>query len=167
MQYNNLPEGLSYIEISTLIDISTTGTFGKFKQADKTDFVGSNISQETDWKRSRNKQRNWETIIQIIGLRAQPLYLDNSAMLTNQDLSNFNFGESYTGTHTVWTCLFGVEAQHVYDTDIELDSLIQDFNGVPITINLSETIQLPKPIFCTTGECKNIYFRPIIPHTNI
>jgi hypothetical protein len=35
------------------------------------DREGQTISDQTTWTRSRNQQRNWETILQIIGLYTQ------------------------------------------------------------------------------------------------
>jgi hypothetical protein len=158
-----LPQNLFYIEITTLIDISTTGTIGRYVgSAPKNNLYGILLNEEPIWKKSRNQQRNWETFIQIIGLRAQPLYLDNSKLLTNQDISKFNFGQVFNGTqntHNVWTLLFGVEQPDVYDlNNIKIKSLYDDFNNVPITTNLNETAQLISPVVITSGANSNTFF---------
>lgn len=156
------PEGgLSYITMFSLVDITTTGTIGRFRI--QTNMLGSVLDTEPLWKKSRNQQRNWETAIQIIGLRAQPLYLENSVVLLNHDLSKLDFGSSYKNTNqTVWCFMFGVEHSHVYDIDNqELKSLIDDFNGVPVTLSLDETAEFKNPTFITKGDFTNTYFKTI------
>jgi hypothetical protein len=39
------------------------------------DQAGQPIQDLAAWNRSRNQQRNWETLLQILGLRAQPMDL--------------------------------------------------------------------------------------------
>lgn len=156
-----MQEGLSYIKLYTLVDISTTGTIGQFKNIKKTNLLGDSLDTEPLWKKSRNQQRNWETVIQIIGLRAQPIYLENSVILTNQDLSQYAFGTSHVGTGTVWTLTFGVEAANVYDSNnIPLQSLVDDFDGVPIITGLNESFSFQKSVFLTKNGMKNVYFAP-------
>jgi hypothetical protein len=58
---------------STLFDITITGVTGHFKSTNIpfTDAAGQTVSSEQSWNRSRNQQRNWETITQLIGMRTQ------------------------------------------------------------------------------------------------
>lgn len=157
-----MQEGLSYIKLYTLVDISTTGTIGQFKHVKKINLLGETLDTEPVWKKSRNQQRNWESAIQIIGLRAQPIYLENSVILTNQDLSQFDFGINYTGTGTVWSLVFGVEAANVYDiNNVPLQSLVDDFDGVPIILGLNESFSFQKSVFVTENDAKNVYFTSI------
>lgn len=163
-QIQNLPSGLSYVEIYTLVDISTTGTIGKYRidQKPQTNLLNIPLIDEPTWKKSRNQQRNWETAVQIIGLRAQPLYLENSVILLDQDLTNYSFGSNFSGKQTIWTLLFGVEQHNIYDKNgIELQSLVEDFNGVPVTAFLNETFKPPSPTVITVGPSLNTYFRII------
>jgi len=158
-----IQEGLSYIKLHTLVDISTTGTIGQFKNIKKTNLLGETLETEPVWKKSRNQQRNWETVIQIIGLRAQPIYLENSVILLNQDLTFYDFGAEFGGTGTVWTLTFGVEAANVYDvSNIPLQSLVDDFDGVPIITSLNESFSFQKSVFTTKKDMKNVYFAPTI-----
>ena len=57
----------------TLFDITATGVTGHFKSARLPflDHAGQTINNDISWNRSRNQQRNWETITQILSLRTQ------------------------------------------------------------------------------------------------
>ena len=61
------------IRVTTQFDCTVTGVTGHFR-ANTLPFAdreGQSITDETTWSRSRNQQRNWETILQIIGLYTQ------------------------------------------------------------------------------------------------
>lgn len=108
---------------------------------------------------ARNQQHNWETVVQIIGLRAQPILLD-PAVATLGKAAHFEFGSAYTGQQKVWSFTFGIEHAGVYSmSDREFGILEQDFSGVPIIIELDETAKFEDPIFYTSGSNKNIYFK--------
>ena len=60
-------------QCQTLFDITQTGVTGKFRP-DELPFTaqdGTEITDLSTWNVARNKQRNLETIIQILSLRAQ------------------------------------------------------------------------------------------------
>ena len=59
--------------VQTFFDITATGITGHFKPAKIPfrDAAGNTITDLESWTRSRNQQRNWETITQILGLRTQ------------------------------------------------------------------------------------------------
>jgi hypothetical protein len=157
-----MQEGLSYIKLYSLVDISTTGTIGQFKNVKRTNLLNETLDTEPTWKKSRNQQRNWETVIQIIGLRAQPIYLENSVILLNESLALYDFGADFGPTGTVWTLVFGVEAANAYDSNnIPLQSLVDDFNDVPIISGLNETFSFQKSVFTTRNHMKNVYFEAI------
>ena len=114
------------IQVRTLFDCSPTGVTGHFQQgklpfADRT---GSLIRNQDDWHRARNKQRNWETLLQIISLRAQPVNLS-----------------SVTVENSTWQFTFEVESAGVYSVNEDennLDSLYLDCQGVPMMTKLDE-----------------------------
>ena len=93
MAANNL------IQCFTLIDITQTTTVGPYK-----DKQGNFAT----WTKSRNKQRNWETIVQGIGLRTQLVDLEQPRSQLS-DLSQHPFGSAFTGQHVVWSFRFGIE----------------------------------------------------------
>ena len=57
----------------TLFDITATGTTGHCKSVRMpySDAAGQVIRDQVTWNRSRNQQRNWETLQQILSLRTQ------------------------------------------------------------------------------------------------
>ena len=61
------------IQCRTLFDITETGTTGHFKPSHVPgkDRAGQNITDNQTWTKSRNQQRNLETITQILQLRTQ------------------------------------------------------------------------------------------------
>lgn len=132
----------------TLFDCSYTGVTGHFRVAEVpfTDRVGQTITDQTEWNRSRNQQRNWETLIQIISLRTQP-----------QDMT------VPTVKDGVWEFEFKSESEGVFEifgnTD-PLAGLKQDCEGVPMMLHLNEQKDLA-PTICIAGEGQNIWFETI------
>lgn len=61
------------IRVTTRFDCTATGVTGHFRANTLPfqDREGQDIQDQTAWNRSRNQQRNWETILQIIGLYTQ------------------------------------------------------------------------------------------------
>lgn len=106
----------------------------------------------------RNQQRNWETLLQCIGLRTQPQNIHPPVQYENIDLSTMNFGDLYTGEQHVWSWQWTVELDNVYDLPgLPLGGLMQDLEQVPIITGLNETAKFMLPIFYPYGTIKNIY----------
>ena len=127
------------ISCHTLFDCSFTATTGHYKpsQVPFLDRAGQTIQNQSDWNRSRNQQRNWETLLQIISLRSQPVDIVYPRRSDN-----------------AWHFEFKIEAEAVYDQD--LTELYRDCTGVPM-INVSGTdIQ---PLLTTSGSTQNIWFQ--------
>jgi hypothetical protein len=100
-------------------------------------------------------------VVQIIGLRAQPILLE-AATVTIGDVASFGFGTAYTGAQKIWSFRFGIEHAGVYSLPgLEFGILEQDFSGVPVITELDETAKFEDPIFYTTGSNKNIYFKSL------
>ena len=61
------------IRVTTQFDCTTTGVTGHFRTnvLPFDDREGQSVTDLATWTRSRNQQRNWETILQIIGLYTQ------------------------------------------------------------------------------------------------
>lgn len=108
----------------------------------------------------RNQQRNWETAIQALGLRTQPLYIAEPVCKT-LDISPWEnvFGEMYAGEHKVWIFSWAVDREDIFllEND-ELGGLCKDFEQVPIINGLDETARFLLPIFHPYGGIKNIHF---------
>jgi len=139
--------GLYFFEGLSLVDITATG-----------------VIRGNDNELKRDQQRNWETVIQCIGLRTQPQLIERPVMIESE-LDWFEFGDFYSGVHRVWHWLWTIEADGVYDlAGKPLGGLLKDFEQVPIVTGLEETARFMLPIFYPYGTIKNIYFRQINPN---
>ena len=107
---------------------------------------------------ARDQQRNWETVLQCIGLRAQPLEIQYA--IDTHDMKHMEFGEMYHDIQKVWSFAFVVEHNSVFnDGKRELGLLEDAFDEVPVVTGLHETARFILPIFHTRGPIKNIYFK--------
>lgn len=136
------------IQCRTLFDCSYTGTTGHFRVAEVpfVDRIGQRITDQMEWNKSRNQQRNWETLLQIIGLRTQP-----------QDLT------IPVHSNGVWEFEFKSESEgvfEIYGNPDPLAGLKQDFDGVPMMLNLSEQPEIASTI-CVDGPGQNIWFSTV------
>ena len=152
--YNIGSDGLEFFTCYTLVDITKTGIVSIYKPSPIfLDDVGNLIVDQQTWNDSRNQQRNWETAVQIISLRAQPMFLEESKMIKDVDFTTTKFGTEYTGTAHVWSFNFGFENQ-----GIPVESLKQDIDSIPIIIGLNEMVDFPAKTFITSSKYANVYF---------
>ena len=134
------------IQCRTLFDITQTGTTGHFKPSHvpANDRAGQAITDQQTWTKSRNQQRNLETITQILQLRTQ--------------IFNATVPAEHNG---YWTFSFEVEFENIYQLDDdEFGILKQDADGVPMLIGLTEEYALT-PVLTTTGSQQNIWFEHV------
>ena len=132
----------------TLFDITATGVTGHYKSAriPFLDRAGQTIKNEESWNRSRNQQRNWETLTQILSLRTQLFLLTDPV----QDL---------TGTR--WMFEFETESDGIYGSESDPVSILRyDANGVPMLRELNNDPDI-KNVLVTEGAMQNIWFAPI------
>jgi len=133
------------IRCCTLFDITETGTTGHFRptQVPYNDRAGSTISNITDWNRSRNKQRNFETITQVLQLRTQ--IFDVNTPVKNSK----------------WEFEFDVESNGIYQSGQDMFGILkQDCEDVPMIIGLDDEYTLT-PALVTSGSQQNIWFELI------
>jgi len=131
------------IQCQTLFDITATGTTGhvKHNRMPFRDQAGSTITDVAQWNRSRNQQRNWETVTQLISLRTQVDNLQDP--VRNQDR---------------WCFEFEVENQNLFtDGTDSLAVLKADCEGVPMLTGLDESSQCGTVLAVNT----NIWFSPM------
>jgi len=123
------------------------------------DVTKTDVTKYTpELERMRNKQRNWETVMQVLGLRSQIMGIRQLKTET-VDLSGYKFGDSYAGKQRVWTFEFEVEFENLYLEEHDpYGTLKNDFAHTPVILGLDETAQSPMPLFYTDGSSKNIYF---------
>ena len=65
-----MPSNVYFFQGFSLVDITSTG-----------------VSRGMDDTLERNQQRNWETVLQCIGLRTQPHYVQEPVQSTFSDIS--------------------------------------------------------------------------------
>lgn len=128
----------------TLVDVTATGV------------TRYRAEQELE----RNQQRNWETVLQTIGLRTQPMMI-HTPVVTESNLGDgWEFGEYYQGRHKIWLWTFAIETPDVFLLDGNmLGGLEKDFEQVPVIQGLDETARFMLPVFYPYGAIKNIYFK--------
>tara|TARA_B100000085_G_scaffold224414_1_gene209769 strand:+ start:4991 stop:5479 length:489 start_codon:yes stop_codon:yes gene_type:complete len=127
-------------KIKTFLDISNTGIVSDFRDDVPLPFVddlGNIINNRETWSKSRNEQRNWETFIQAISLRAQPI-MTTSPVKSTED------------SNSIWTFNFGVETADVYANGNDEVGLLKDvLHNVPIITGLNETASITVPMIDT------------------
>ena len=123
------------------------------------DITKTDVTKFTpELERMRNKQRNWETVVQILGLRTQIMSI-NQLKTETKDLSRHVFGSDYQDKQRVWTFEFEVEFENLYLNDQDSYAILKkDFAQTPVLLGLDETAKPPMSLFYTDGACKNIYF---------
>jgi len=143
-------------EVYTLIDITHTGTVSPYNKKIKRFIDDSDtvISSKSSWDKSRNKQRNFETLLQLIGLRSTVQIVELPISLYD-NVSKFDFGTTYSGSHNVWKFKFGTDREKPWGEDLEI--LKADLSFVPIITNLDETVNFSKTLIHTDNEYCNLY----------
>lgn len=134
---------MDYVTGFTLVDITRTGV----------------THNRADNEHQRNQQRNWETVLQCMGLRTQPLDIQGPKSI-EMFIDEDTFGEMYQGKQKVWCWTFYADRNGTWATNNDdLALLHQDFNEVPIIQGLDETARFILPIFYTSGGIKNVFFK--------
>ena len=127
----------------TLVDITATGV----------------IRHTADNELERNQQRNWETVLQCISIKAQPQLIDGPYCKKFLIDETTHFPDIYFGEQRCWIFSFGVEYEDVFLSNNDpVAGLDQAFSKVPIICGLEETARFMLPIFYPYGAIKNIYF---------
>lgn len=128
------------------------------------DITATRVTRGDNDSRERNQQRNWETVLQCIGLRTQPQNIQEPVTTLFSDITIAEFGDFYTGPQQIWTWSWAIEGDGVYDLPGKpLGGLLTDFEQVPIITGLNETARFMLPIFYPYGTIKNIYFKQVVP----
>lgn len=129
----------------TLFDITATGVTGHYKvtRMPFVDQAGQRIHDQTSWNRSRNQQRNWETLTQILGLRTQLFDMTDPV----RDKSG-----------TSWMFEFETEISGAFGPDSDPTQILRtDAEGVPMILDLDNRSDLV-PVLRTQGPEQNIWF---------
>lgn len=128
------------IRCRTLFDCTATGTTGTFRpsQIPYQDQGGAEVTNQATWNRSRNQQRNWETLLQIMQLRSQIAVIDSAERGPDG-----------------WHFIFAVDNVMVYGED--LAELERDAEGVPMITGLDE-LTVSERVLRSSGPDQNIWF---------
>lgn len=129
-----------------LFDCTATGVTGHFKgsRIPFADRAGQTVTDEISWNRSRNQQRNWETLTQIISLRTQVIDL--------------TVPDRFDGA---WEFEFATETPDAYGPESDPTQILRaDTDRVPMMQTLS-TGEIISQELVVSGPDQNIWFLPI------
>jgi len=123
-------------KLYTLIDITETG------------------GRKGDDPRKIQQQQNFLTILQTIGLRVNPAY-DQAPVLFYATADEFSLGSDFKNKQSIWVFEFDIE----HEDAMSIETLVNDFNLVPIIDHLNETAEFENAHF-VTGDTRfcNIVF---------
>ena len=127
----------------TRFDITVTGVTGHYKlsRVPFTDSSGQEVDDEYSWNYARNQQRNWETVTQLISLRAQITNVSTPVQTGNE-----------------WSFTFEVETAGAYGPEEDTTAILRsDSEGVPMLIDLENEPGI-EPVLIVTGDQQNIWF---------
>jgi hypothetical protein len=115
------------------------------------DITETNEYRPSNGQLRYRQQQNFQTVINIIGLRANVVTLKSPVVSPS---SNYKFGKLYKTKQKVWSYVFSIEQEGA----IEKDMLVNDFNHVPVIVELEETAEIRNKLFLTKGDYTNIIF---------
>ena len=131
------------IRITTKFDCTTTGTTGHYRnnRMPYQDQAENTINDQDSWSKSRNQQRNYETLVQLLSLRTQLVTVGSTTVRDN-----------------FWEFEIESDRDDVFSDDFA--SLKLDCEGVPMIVDLNEHGDL-NPVLTTQGSDPNIWFEKI------
>lgn len=131
------------IQVKTKFDCTVTGTTGHYK-SNRIPYKDDNqtaITDQESWTRSRNQQRNYETLIQLLSLRTQ--LVEITLPVVKDDC---------------WSFIIVSDRDDVFSDN--LAALYVDCDTVPMIVGLDEAANT-EPRLCTQGNDANIWFQEI------
>lgn len=141
------------ISCYTLFDITKTGVLNRSRP-------GDDITDIASWIKQRNTQCNFDTILQVISLRAQPeVVLEPKRLMINlADQHSFGSMLSESNPIPAWRFDFEVYHSSVFEDGIsELGALYKDCEDVPMIACDTHWAKLSERLDITL-EKRNIYF---------
>jgi hypothetical protein len=113
----------------TYFDITATGVKNHYKQSRVPfrDAADRLIDNADAWNRARNQQRNWETVNQLISLRALPVEITTPEKIIH-------------AARSAWTFEFVIEQTGALEINGNaIGALINDSAMIPMLTGLDET----------------------------
>jgi len=129
-----------HYKLYTLVDITHTGQY----------------RNEPGKENLRWKEQNFNTVLQILGMRAN-IHYDQSPLVTELKgkLAGFDTNEIIR----VWRFDFSTERDFLYESEEDpVGYLKEDFHLVPYINGLDESMTQNYAVFNTEGDGKNITF---------
>jgi len=100
------------------------------------------------------QQQNFLTVMQTIGMRVNPTYV-SSPVVVKEVPSKLGLGTSYKTKQNVWTYKFDID----YEGALDIETLVNDFDLIPIITDLDETAKFENAHFLTKNAAlTNISF---------
>jgi hypothetical protein len=120
----------------TLVDITETG------------------ARKGDDPKPLRQQQNFLTVLQTIGLRVNPTYI-KPPVCKDEIPSKIGLGSSFKQKEKVWEFVFDIE----YENALDLETLVNDFNLIPVISGLDETADFENSVFISKNpKINNIVF---------
>ncbi len=140
------------IAVATLFDITETHVVRNFNQA----LMQSHptIKTEEEWIKAKRQQTNWETIMQVVSLRANPMKIESPVHHLDVELDVFGY-HMFKGE--CWLFSFVVESDDMFRKDADpVGLLMEDLNNVPMISGLDDNVT-DCNYFKTIGPQRNVY----------
>ena len=100
------------------------------------------------------QQQNYLTVMQTIGLRVNPTYVKAPTVI-KEIPSKLGLGSAFKTKQNVWEYKFDIE----YTDAIDIETLVNDFDLIPIITGLSETAKFENSQFISKNPAlSNISF---------
>ena len=125
----------------------------RFKLYTLVDITETNARRGDDPKEFRQHQ-NFLTVMQTIGLRVNPTYVKTPRIIKDIP-SKYNLGSKYKTKQNSLEYVFDID----YDGALDVDTLVNDFDLIPIITDLDETAKFENAHFITKkSDVCNIFF---------
>lgn len=126
----------------------------RFKLSTLVDITATNEYRKSSFESSQ--QANFNTVINTLGLRANPIF--ESLKEEDTELKGLGFGSNYRGEKHVWTMVFTIEQQGAHS----VESMTEDFHIIPVITGLGEEVNVNNNVFDTKdSKYKNIVFEKL------
>ena len=110
-----------------------------------------------DDPKQHRQQQNFLTVLQTIGLRVNPTYLEAPEVIKEVP-SKLGLGTSYKTKQSIWKYVFDID----YEGALDIETLVNDFDLIPIITQLDETAKFENAHFLTKNTALiNISFQVV------
>lgn len=128
-------------ELFTTVDITSTGQYRPSADA------------------LYQREQNFQTILQTIGIRANVLFSKKPQLL---EVQGSKLGFNTDDVIHVWHFEFETERDNLFGSESNpVEYLIEDFEGIPYISGLDESMEQNYDVFVTDGVARNIIFNKL------